>query len=200
MRLVMDDLSSSERYKLLTGTVVPRPIGWISTVDQDGTFNLAPFSYFMVAATNPPTLAFSGGHHDSGPKDSVRNAIRAGQFVANVADRGLLEAMNASSVDAPPHVDEFAHAGLEPVASDRVAAPRVAAAPVAFECELTHQLSIGSNTLVFGRVLVAHLRDGLRGEDGRIDVRALDPVARLAGTQYAALGDIVELARPAWEE
>ncbi len=200
MRLDPSDLSPRERYALLTGTVVPRPIGWISTVSDQGTPNLAPFSYFMVASADPPTVAFSGGTRADGPKDTVRHALRSGAFVANLVDRASLDAMNATSVDAPTGLDEFAHAGVEPAPSERIAPPRVASAPVAFECEVSAHLELGANTVVFGTVVVAHLRDGIRGADGRIDVRALDPVARLAGTAYATLGEIVERARPSWND
>lgn len=202
MRFDLDGLDARERYKLLTGTVVPRPIGWISTVDQHGRRNLAPFSYFQIASASPAVLSFSGGSRAGRPKDSVRNALATGGFVANIADMALIEALNASSVEAPHEIDEFAYAGLEALPSDVVAAPRVALAPVAFECELLHSYDVpdGANTVVFGRVRVAHVRDDLVQEDGRIDVRALDPVARLAGTLYAALGQIVDLPRPVWQD
>jgi flavin reductase (DIM6/NTAB) family NADH-FMN oxidoreductase RutF len=200
MRIELDSLDPKGRYKLLTGTVVPRPIGWISTVDEEGRRNLAPFSYFQIASATPPVLLFSAGARDGAPKDSVRNALATGGFVAHVADLALLEAMNASSAEAPPEIDEFELAGLDALPSERVAAPRVAAAPVAFECELLHHYQVpdGGNTVVFGRVLLAHLRDDLMGEDGRIDLRALNPIARLAGTVYGALGELMDVARPAW--
>src|SRR6056297_2515465 len=188
MRFDLDGLDARERYKLLTGTVVPRPIGWISTVDEQGRRNLAPFSYFQIASASPPVLSFSGGSRAGRPKDSVHNALATGGFVAHIADMALMEAMNATRVEAP-------HA-------DVVAAPRVALAPVAFECELLHAYEVpeGGNTVVFGRVRVAHVRDDLVQEDGRIDVRALDPLARLSGTLYAALGQIVDLPRPVWQD
>lgn len=200
MRIELDSLDGKGRYKLLTGTVVPRPIGWISTVDEEGRRNLAPFSYFQIASATPPVLLFSAGQRDGAPKDSVRNALATGGFVAHIADVALLDAMNVSSAEAPPEVDEFDLAGLEAAPSDTVAAPRVTAAPVAFECELLHHYDVpdGGNTVVFGRVRVAHLRDDLVGDDGRIDLRALNPIARLAGTVYGTLGELMDVARPAW--
>lgn len=197
----MEGMSRRERYALLTGTVVPRPIGWISTVDRRGRRNLAPFSYFTIAAAEPPTLLFSGGSRDGMPKDSVMNARATGGFVAHIVDESLLAAMNRTSVEAPHGTDEFALAGLDSVPSEEVAPPRVAAAPVAFECRVVHEVEIspGGSTVVFGRVLVAHVRDDLVGADGHVDVRALAPLARLAGPNYATLGRVLELARPAWE-
>ncbi|MDZ7799399.1 MAG: flavin reductase family protein [Trueperaceae bacterium] len=200
MRFELADMAPRDRYKLLTGTVVPRPIGWIATVDEEGRRNLAPFSFFNVVSASPPTLMFSGGRRNGLPKDSAANALATGQFVAHIAGTELLDAMNATSIDAPPGEDEFAYADLEAVPSERVRPPRLAAAPVAFECEVVHTYEVapGGNTVVFGRALIAHLRDDLVLEGGRIDVRALSPVARLAGTQYATLGEILERARPSW--
>lgn len=201
MRIDLDSLDSPRRYKLLTGTVVPRPIGWISTVDESGGRNLAPYSFFQVVSTTPPVLMFSGGRRDGTPKDSVQNALATGGFVAQLADVSLLDAMNESSVDAPPGVDEFAYAGLEAISSEHVAAPRVASAPVAFECELLHHYEVpdGGNVVVFGRVVIAHVRDDLIDEAGRIDIPALNPIARLAGTTYGKLGELMDVARPVWE-
>ena len=201
MRFDLDTMDARGRYKLLTGTVIPRPIGWIATVDGEGRRNVAPFSYFQIASASPPVLLFSGGSRDGQAKDSVRNALDTGGFVAHVADASLLEAVNLTSVEAPHEIDEFAYAGLDDAPSELVAAPRVKAAPVAFECELMHHWEVpgGGNTVVFGRVRLAHVRDDLVLEDGRIDPRALDPLARLAGTLYGTLGQIVDMARPTWQ-
>jgi flavin reductase (DIM6/NTAB) family NADH-FMN oxidoreductase RutF len=138
MRIDLDSLDPRGRYKLLTGTVIPRPIGWISTVDGLGRRNLAPFSYFQIASASPPVLSFSGGSRGHQAKDTVRNALDSGGFVAHIADTSLMEAMNLTSVEAPHEIDEFTYAQLDAVPSERVAAPRVAGAPVAFECELVH--------------------------------------------------------------
>jgi flavin reductase (DIM6/NTAB) family NADH-FMN oxidoreductase RutF len=201
MRFDLDTMDARGRYKLLTGTVIPRPIGWIATADADGRRNVAPFSYFQIASASPPVLLFSGGSRDGQAKDSVRNALATGGFVAHIADAPLLEAVNLTSVEAPHEIDEFTYADLDDEASELVSAPRVKAAPVAFECELMHHWEVpgGGNTVVFGRVRLAHVRDDLVLEDGRIDARALDPIARLAGTLYATLGQIVEMARPTWQ-
>lgn len=202
MILHLDEMEPRARYKLLTGTVVPRPIGWISTVDAAGHRNLAPYSYFNLVDATPPTLMFSGNRRRGTPKDSVLNARETGGFVAHIVDETLLEAMNQTSIDAPIGIDEFDHASLEALPSERVAAFRLAKAAVAFECELVHEYEVSpeSSTVLFGRVLVAHVRDDLLQENGRIDVRALRPVGRLAGAQYATLGRVIQLARPPWPE
>lgn len=202
MTFDLAEMNPRDRYRLLTGTIVPRPIGWISTVDAEGRRNLAPFSYFNLVAASPPTLIFSGGSRAGRPKDSVRNARATGGFVAHIADEPLLEAMNRTSIEAPYGVDEFDVAGLEAAASQRVAAPRVALAPVAFECELVHEYEVspGGSTVMFGRVVLAHVRDDVIGDGGRIDAHALRPIGRLAGAQYATLGQVIERARPVWED
>lgn len=194
----MDTMTPRDRYRLLTGTVVPRPIGWISTVDTEGRRNLAPYSFFQVVAATPPTLMFVGGRRDGATKDSVENALRVGSFVAHVTTVPFLDAMNATSLEAPRDVDEFAVAGLEALASERVPAPRVAGAPVAFECETVHhwEVSPGGSIAVFGRIVVAHVADEVLTDGGRVDVRALMPLARLSGPSYGTLGDLLERERP----
>ncbi len=197
MRIDLATLDGKERHKLLSGVVVPRPIGWISTVDENGVRNLAPYSFFQVVSSTPPVVMFSSGKRHGVAKHSATNALATGGFVANIVSADLLEAMNATSIEVAMDVDEFDHANLDATPSERIAAPRVTAAPVALECETLHHYEIpdGGNVVVFGRVLVAHVRDDLRDENGYIDVRRLDPVARLAGLEYATLGDVVSVPR-----
>ncbi len=198
MRIDPASLDGKERHKLLNGVIVPRPIGWISTVDADGVSNLAPFSWFQVVSSTPPVVMFSSGARNGGLKDTAANALATGNFVVNIVSADLLEAMNATSIEAPAEVDEFAYANLEAAPSERVAAPRVASAPVALECETMHHFEIpsGGNTVIFGQVVLAHVRDDLRDENGYIDMSGLNPVARLAGNDYALLGELVTVARP----
>jgi flavin reductase (DIM6/NTAB) family NADH-FMN oxidoreductase RutF len=197
MEINMQDRDPVMNHKLLTGLVAPRPIGWISTIGQDGVLNLAPYSFFNVVSSSPATLMFSGGRRDGVPKDSVINAVSSGEFVVNLASRALMHEMNQTSIESSLDHDEFAFAGLQAAPSTHVAPPRVAAAPVAFECTVVHTYEIpNSNTVVFGQVQVAHVRDDLMLENGRVDTRALDPLARLAGTAYATLGEILDVERP----
>lgn len=197
MEIVMQDRDPIMNHKLLTGLVAPRPIGWISTVGEDGVLNLAPYSFFNVVSSSPATLMFSGGRRDGVPKDSVINAVASGEFVANIASRALMHEMNQTSIESSLDHDEFAFAGLEAAASTHVKPPRVAAAPVAFECRVVHTFELpNSNTVVFGEVVVAHVDDALMLENGRVDTAALDPLARLAGTAYATLGEILNVERP----
>lgn len=189
------DWKRRDRYFLMTGLVVPRPIGWISTVSKEGTPNLAPHSYFNVFSDDPPHVIFGSG----GLKDSMRNIMETREFVVNLVDMALLERMNFTSTDFPPAEDEFTWAGLERAPSRRVRPPRVAESKAHLECELVHLLTAGGSYLAIGKVVHVHV-DPSVWVDGRVDPRALDPVCRLAGGAYARLGDIVHLPRPRWAE
>lgn len=189
-------------YKLLTGAIVPRPIGWISTISPQGAPNLAPFSFFNVVSSNPPHLVFAPSIRttDRSEKDTLRNIRQVGEFVVNIVSEDLLEAMNLTSTELPEDVDEFAYAGLTPAPSHRVQPPRVAESRVHFECTL-HQLielgdQPGGGALVIGRLVHIHVDEGvLLGED-KINLESLKPVGRLAGNAYCRVSDLIELPRP----
>ena len=186
-------------YKLLIGCVVPRPIAWVSTVDSAGIRNLAPFSFFMGVCGDPPTVAFSSGPREGGRKDTVRNAEASGEFVVNVVDDAHAEAMNASSGEYAPDVDEFAIAGLASAPGVRVKAPRVATAPISLECRVSQIVRVGNgpHSVVFGEIVYMHVRGDLYdAATGRIDVAALRPVGRLAGHMYSRTHDLFEMKRP----
>jgi len=185
-------------YRTLTGTVVPRPIGWVSTTDPDGVDNLAPYSFFTVASVDPPVVLFSAGDRPDRPEglsDSARNAKATGEFVVNVVTEPFAEAMNETSATLPPGDSEFDHAGLERAPSSAVGPPRVAGVEAAFECELRELKPVGSNTLVFGDVVRVHVADGIV-TDGKVDVREVDAVGRLAGNYYCHTGDRFRMERP----
>ncbi len=205
MELDPRTMQATAVYKLLIGCIVPRPIAWVSTVGADGVHNLAPFSFFMGVCSDPPTLAFSVGPRaepGSGvprTKDTVRNIEATGEFVVNVVDDALAERMNLTSGEYPPDVDEFALAGLTAAPGVRVRAPRVREAPIAMECRVAQILSIGRgpHSLVLGEILYFHLRDDVFNEGtGRVDIRQLKPVGRLAGEMYARIHDLFEMKRP----
>jgi flavin reductase (DIM6/NTAB) family NADH-FMN oxidoreductase RutF len=194
-------------YKLLIGCVVPRPIAWVSTVSAGGVPNLAPFSFFMGVCNDPPTIAFSSGprggdSRDGGPrrkKDTVVNVEATGDFVVNVVDDTLAEAMNLTSGEYPPDVDEFALAGLAAAPSVKVRAPRVGAAPISMECRVVQIVPVGRgpHSLVLGEIVHFHVRDDLYdAASGRIDMHRLKPVGRLAGQMYTHVHDIFSMKRP----
>jgi flavin reductase (DIM6/NTAB) family NADH-FMN oxidoreductase RutF len=200
-------LDPAVMYKLLIGSVVPRPIAWVASVDAEGVRNLAPFSYFMAITHDPPTIAFSAGPRGAeigggirGKKDTLHNVELTGEFVVNVVDDALAEAMNVTSGDYGPEVDEFARAGLLAAPSVKVKAPRVAAAPVSMECRLAQIIPVGKlpHHLIVGEIVHMHVRDDVYDPaTGRLDMRRLKPVGRLAGHLYTHVHDIFEMKRPA---
>lgn len=193
------------RHNPFNALVVPRPIGWISTLDAEGRANLAPYSFFNAVAYHPPQVIFSStnSHTDGGPKDSVSNIRSTGEFVVNLATWTLREAVNLSSVPAPHGTDEFEVAGLEKAASRLVGPPRVAASPVNLECRLVQILDLLTddsgdlNHLVIGLVIGIHINESVI-VDGRVDIQRLQPIARLGGPDYARIGQLFSMQRPSW--
>jgi flavin reductase (DIM6/NTAB) family NADH-FMN oxidoreductase RutF len=179
----------------LHGIVVPRPIGWVSTIDPQGSINLAPFSFFNAASERPPAVALSinGTHRrHGGSKDTLANIEATGQFVVNLANWGLREAMNQSSAPMPTGVDEMAACGLRPAPSLVVKPPRIAEAPAALECELFQIVRLPAysednpNHTIFGMVRAVHIRDDII-VDGRVDIASYRPIARLGYHDYAVI-------------
>ncbi len=189
-------------YKLLIGSVVPRPIGWISSMDQEGNLNLAPFSFFNAVCGNPPHVLFSPmiRSTDQKVKDTLHNVRATSEFVVNIVTEDLAEAMNLSSAELPAEVDEFSIANLISTPSAIVQVPRVALSPIHFECKVTHIIDIGdqpgSGSVVIGRVVHIHVDESvLLGED-KIDLEKLKPIGRLAGSSYCRVTDVFQMQRP----
>ena len=186
-----------DRYKLLSGLIVPRPIGWIATRRADGTFNLAPFSFFNVVSTAPPTVLFSGSAHSDRPKDSITLAEESGEFTVNIVSEEVAQAMTVTAGSFGPDDDEFAIAGLTAVAGRVVAAPMVAESPANLECRVTKVLDVGEGLtrIVVGRVVALHVEDSVL--DGtRIDARRLRAVGRMSGNTYITTDQLFEMVRP----
>jgi flavin reductase (DIM6/NTAB) family NADH-FMN oxidoreductase RutF len=185
--------------------VVPRPIGWITTLDPDGVVNLAPFSFFNAVAYVPPQVmvAFTGPHAEGGDKNSLANLKRTGEFVANLTTWALREAVNTTSAPAPAHVDELALAGLTPAPARVVRPPYVAESPSHLECVVTQIVELPTpdpddpNTVVFGEVVGIDIADEAI-VDGRVDVLRLDPIARLGYDQYTRVAETFAMERPGW--
>lgn len=198
MSFRLGETGSGDSYKLLSGLVVPRPIGWIGTRRPNGSFNLAPFSFFNVVSTNPPTLIFSGGRHSDRPKDSVTLAESAGEFTVNIVSESVAEAMNITAGSFTAEDDEFEIAGLTPVIGEMVNAPMVDESPANLECRVVEILDLGSlpsARVVVGEVLVIHVRDDVL--DGtRVNSDALAAIGRMSGNTYVHTRDRFELNRP----
>jgi len=189
------DIPSKDRYKLATGTILPRPIAWVSTLGADGTPNLAPFSFFTVASSDPFTLLFSCGHKpDGSKKDTWRNAETSGEFVVNLTNQATAEAMNITATTFPHGISEFDAAGLTPAPCQTVAAPRVAESPASFECKLVQIVEVGGNAVIFGAVQMIHIDEAIY--DGNyVNLAALQPIGRLAGSGYCRVTDLFEMVR-----
>lgn len=183
-------------YHLMNAAIAPRPIAWVSSVAQDGTLNLAPHSYTTVLSPNPPIVGFVS----VGRKDTLRNVEANGEFVYHIADESLVERLNRTAADFPPDVSEFTWAGLTPIASELVRAPRVSEAPIAFEARVVGIQAIGTtgNTLVMGEIVKVHLAERIMAGT-RIDPKLLRPLGRLAGSAYSRLGEMFEFERPTFE-
>lgn len=187
-------------YKLMIGSIVPRPIAFVSTVSPDGVRNLAPYSFFNGVCSNPPIVLFSTVIRKDGTfKDTLNNVKASKQFVVNIVSEDLAEQMNITSADVPPDVDEFALSGLTPVPSDLVACPRVKEAKISMECSLVNIVTFGEGPgggcTVFGEVQRFHIEDGLF-DNYRIDPDKLRAIGRMGGPVYTRTRDRFELIRP----
>lgn len=199
-------LSERQKYKLLISAVVPRPIALVTTVDTEGRANAAPFSFFNCLSAEPAILALGveNRHQDLAFKDTTRNIRITGVFTVNIVSDSILQAMNVCAVPFEPGIDELQEAGLTAVAGDKVACPRIAESPVAFECKQHVTLEIGaSRQIVLGEVLAAHIHTPLVNDRFHIDPYGLDAIGRMGGHGYARTRDYFDLPTMSvseWEE
>lgn len=200
MQYDIQNTSTSTLYKLLTGTVIPRPIGWIATVDSEGNNNLAPFSFFNVVSEDPPHVMFSTVRTGNKNKDTLNNVLDNNQFVVNLVTEEVVEQMNTTSQSVAADVDEFMLAGVTPMDSVYIKPKRVKESLVHFECEMVHHYFIehhenGGACIVIGKIITMHIDDSILMENDRINLESYKPVARLAGSNYSKLGEIFSLKR-----
>nr|WP_285876818.1 flavin reductase family protein [Fictibacillus phosphorivorans] len=178
-------MTEKDVYKLLVGSVVPRPIAWVSTISTEGVVNLAPFSFFNVASRNPPMLCISigpgVGEREGTEKDTLVNIRNQKQFVINVVPSSLGNAMHKTSENLPSEVDEFKAAGLTTIDSTIVKPKRVKEAPIQMECQLEQIIQLGSDHLVIGRMVRYHIEDDYYLGNYKVDLEKLQPLGRLAG-------------------
>ena len=187
--------------------VVPRPIGWISTLGADGVPNLAPFSQFQNLTFDPPYVMFGANQTTDGRrKDSVVNAEQSGEFVYNMVTYDLREAMNLSAQQVPPEVDEFELAGVTKAPSKLVKAPRVAESPVHFECRYYQTIRLPGNStmgtvdIVIGEVIGIHIKDEFIQPDGKLNILKIRPLARLGYYDYTSIESVFEMIIPGPDE
>lgn len=194
-----NDIPAKDAYKLVTGTIQPRPIAWVSTIDPAGNHNLAPFSYFNAICARPMTLMFCPGVAPDGrKKDTWLNAQAIGEFVINLTNEDTASAMNLTATSLPHGTSEFEWAGVTPVASETIRVPRVAEAPVAFECVLREIVVIsdrpGGGAAIFGEVTCIHIRDDIY-QNGYVLTDIFKPIGRLAGPSYTRVANVFDMQR-----
>lgn len=196
MEIAADTLDRKAAYKLMTGSIVPRPVAWVTTRSIEGVVNAAPYSSYTLISPDPPLVVFHSSRRN-GDKDSARNIRATGEFVVNVANEDLLVQMHNCSAVLPPEVSEPAEFGIDLTSSAVVAPPRIKASPICFECKLVQMFDVGNepHTLIMGQVVHFYVADHLY-QNGRIDQTRLRPIARVGGPTYARLGELIHLPPP----
>ena len=189
-----------ENYKLLIGSIIPRPIAFITSVAEDGTVNGAPFSYFNVVSSNPPMLSISAQRKNGVQKDTARNVIGNKEFVVHIVDEENVEKINITAASLPSNESEIEKADLTLVDSEEVSVPGIKEAKVRFECILDKSIELGENNsvgtdLLIGKIVRFHVDEDIY-EAGRIDHDKLGAVSRLAGSNYAGIGSVFSIERP----
>lgn len=195
-----EKIDKTARYKLLIGSVVPRPIAFVSTISRELVPNLAPFSFFNAVSSSPMMVMVAIARKKVGDqfvdKDTLRNILETKEFVVNSVSETIVDQMHQSSAEYPPEVSEFEAVGLTPEPSHRISPPRVQEAPVQFECVLDRVISLGDHPgatqMVLGRVVLAHFIDSALDERGRVQIEALKPIGRVGGRGYCRLSDLFE--------
>ena len=200
MQFDPNELDYSAVYKLLTGAIIPRPIGWISSISEDGINNLAPFSYFNAVGDDPPHVMFSVGRGNDINKDTLNNVLNTKQFVVNMVTEVLAEKMNLTAQSVPSHVDEFTLAHIDSIQSIKVKPLRVKESPITFECELVHHYFLedhknGGACIIIGRIVMMHFDESVLMDNYKINLESYKPIARLAGSNYAKIGELFSVKR-----
>ncbi len=200
MKIDLAELNYRDTYSFLTSAVVPRPIAWVSTVDEHGVFNLAPFATYCIVSMKPAMLGFSvGAGRDGSIKDTLRNIQSTRDFVINVVTESLAQPMNITSTQFPIDIDEFKEAGLTPLKADLVKAPMVAESPINLECRLNQILDFGEapriRSFIIGEVIRVHIKDELYA-DGQIQMSKFEVIARLGGDFYCRTTNSFEMKSP----
>lgn len=200
MELDLEHQFADRAYQLLASLVTPRPIALVTTISPEGKINAAPFSFFNLMGANPPILAFAPGDRDNGtPKDTALNVRATHEFVVNLVDEGIAEAMNKCAASLPYGENELAHAGLTAVPSSIVKPPRIAEAPASLECVEWGTLQIGGNRMVIGLIKRLHVREELfDAEKKRVLSEKFQVIGRMASPHwYCRTRDRFEMIRPA---
>jgi flavin reductase (DIM6/NTAB) family NADH-FMN oxidoreductase RutF len=200
--LSIDPSENTERdnYKFLIGSIIPRPIAFVTTISKDGTLNGAPFSYFNIVTSNPPMISLAIQRSGGRQKDTARNIIESKEFVVHIVDEQNVEKVNKTAATLPSDQSEIELANLTPVESIKISVPGVKEAKIRIECSLEHSLELGGSDspscdFIIGKVVQFHIEDEIY-ENGRVNPKGLGAVSRLAGNDYAKIGEIFSIERP----
>ncbi len=185
MEFLVDRTDEETLFRLVLGLIVPRPIGWVSTVSREGIYNIAPFSFFNAVNDAPPVLMISISDRDDGsPKDTVKNILDTGEFVVNLVSEETFEKMLITAEEFPPEIDEFKEAKLTPEEGRFVKAPRIKESKASFECRLFKHMKVYDMHLILGEALLIKVNDDIVDQKGRIDYKRYRPIGRLGGSFY----------------
>ncbi|MBM4763631.1 flavin reductase family protein [Bacillus sp. B15-48] len=195
-----NNMTEVEKYKFLTGGIIPRPIAFVTTISKSEVLNGAPFSYFNIVSSNPPMISVSIQRFEGRQKDTARNIIERKEFVVHIVDNQNVEKINETAASLPSDQSEIELAQLTSIESTKVSVPGVKEAKIRMECKLEQAIELGDMDtpacdLIIGRVVQFHIQSGIY-EKGRIDARGLAAVSRLAGSNYATIGELFSIKRP----
>lgn len=199
--LTPESMSEKENYKFLIGSIIPRPIAFITTKSEEGVVNAAPFSYFNIVCANPPMISVSVQRRNGRMKDTARNAIHVKEFVVHIVDEGILSDVNETAAEFDRDQSELTKTKFTLVSSDKISVPAVNEAKIRFECILEQAVQLGGTEtevgcdLLIGKIVCYHIESSLYHK-GKINAQVLQPIARLAGNTYSLLGETFELKRP----
>lgn len=183
-----------ENYKLLSGSILPRPIAWISTLQENKKMNIAPFSYFNIVSSSPPLISVSVRYDTSTQKDTSRNILRDKEFVVHIISKEYVEQANQTSISLSSTESEVEYANLHPVESKHVKVPGIKEAKIRLECVLEQHIPFETTDLIIGRV-VGYWVDEDIFFDGKINLEKLNPVSRLSGARYGMIGEIIHIKK-----
>ena len=198
MEFALDELPARNRYKLLSSLVIPRPIAWVTTENENGTINAAPFSYFNVLGDSPPLVVISVGERpEGGPKDTAANLERTGECVVHLVSEAVAKKMNATSAALPTGTSEVTHAQLATAPSVKVAVPRLADAPAALEGQLAQAITVGKNRILLIEIVHVSVDDAFVGDDGNVRAEEMNLIGRVNGpSAYTRTNDRFQMERP----
>ncbi|SOC27737.1 conserved hypothetical protein [Brochothrix thermosphacta] len=190
-----ESISERDNYKFLIESVIPRPIAFITSINSEGVVNGAPFSYFNIVSSNPPLLSVSIQRRNGEKKDTLRNIEQQQSFVLHIADDGYIDKLNQTAAQLPPNQSEIALTNLTLIPSETIATPAISEAKVRYECTVQQIVDLPNSELIIANITCYHIDDELYA-NGRINAAKLNPISRLAGNDYAHLGETFTLERP----